>query len=70
MPVYEFQCDACGKTTEKITIYSEAQRGFNCTRCEGQMKLVMSAANFVTDETRARRILSRGRDAKGMRGRK
>ena len=69
MPVYEFECNACGKIQEEITIYSKAKKGIKCSRCKGQMKLIMSVSNIVTDETRARRILSKGRDAKGKRGR-
>jgi hypothetical protein len=53
---------------EKITIYSRAKKGFKCTTkdCFGTMRLIMSAANFVTDETRAKRILGKGREAKGQ----
>ena len=65
MPVYEFQCNTCGKIKEEITIFKKAQEGIKCSRCGDLMVMIMSAANFHTDETRARRILSKGRSAKG-----
>jgi putative FmdB family regulatory protein len=65
MPVYEFECPCCGLITEKICIFKEAVKGEKCTRCDSPMKMVISAVNFHTDETRARRILSKGRKANG-----
>ncbi len=63
MPVYELQCKACGKVKEVICIWKEAKKGLDCDRCEGKMELIMSVPYIVTDETRARRILSKGRAA-------
>ena len=65
MPIYEFQCLKCNKLTEMITVYIQAVGGIQC-ECGATAQLIMSAANFVTDETRARRILSKGRKAKGQ----
>jgi len=48
-----------------ITVYIQAVGGIQC-ECGATAQLIMSAANFVTDETRARRILSKGRKAKGQ----
>lgn len=65
MPIYEFKCPKCNKTKEEITIHSTAVKGIPC-ECGAVMQLIMSVTNFVTDETRARRILGRGREAKGQ----
>ena len=69
MPVYEFECHACKKVVEDITIYEKAKKGLTCPDCGKHMFLQMSCANFHTDETRARRILGGGRKARGTRGR-
>jgi putative FmdB family regulatory protein len=61
MPLYEFQCESCGKTIEKICTFKETQKNLTCTRCEGKMVLLLSTPNIVTDETRRRRIEPRGR---------
>jgi putative FmdB family regulatory protein len=67
MPVYEFECTNknCKKITEKITIFSKAQLGIICPECDCRALHIISAANFHTDETRAKRILSKGRKARG-----
>ena len=71
MPIYEFECtnSACKRTFEEITIHSRAQLGWVCPECGCRALHVMSCANFHTDETRARRILSKGRKGRGTRGR-
>jgi putative FmdB family regulatory protein len=68
MPIYEFECPVCEKKIEEITIYSKAKKPRPCIdpECIGMMKMIVSAVNFITDETRAKRIFGKGRPAKGQ----
>jgi putative FmdB family regulatory protein len=36
MPLYEYQCDDCGKEFEKMVRFSEANQTPTCPSCQGQ----------------------------------
>lgn len=42
MPLYEFQCEKCGSTTEMLISFKEADAEFNCEECGGKLKRVFS----------------------------
>jgi putative FmdB family regulatory protein len=33
MPIYEFQCNKCGKTFEQLVFPSDPQEGYECPSC-------------------------------------
>ncbi len=37
MPIYEYQCDECGKSFEKFVRFSEADQTQVCPKCQGQL---------------------------------
>jgi putative FmdB family regulatory protein len=46
MPIYEYECLACGKTTEAIQKFSDALLD-TCPECGGQLKKLISNSTFV-----------------------
>jgi len=46
MPIYEYECLACGKTTEAIQKFSDAPLA-TCHECGGQLKKLISNTTFV-----------------------
>ncbi len=46
MPIYEYECLACGKTTEAIRKFSDAPLA-TCSECGGQLKKLISNSTFV-----------------------
>lgn len=36
MPMYEYRCDACGRTFEELRSSSEADAAIECPSCESQ----------------------------------
>ena len=50
MPIYEYECLACGKTTEAIQKFSDALLD-TCPECGGQLKKLISNTTFVLKGT-------------------
>jgi len=46
MPIYEYECLACGKTTEAMQKFSDAPLTA-CPECGGQVKKLISNTTFV-----------------------
>jgi putative FmdB family regulatory protein len=46
MPIYEYECLACGKTTEAMQKFSDALLA-TCPECGGQLKKLISNTTFV-----------------------
>ncbi|MGO9014208.1 MAG: FmdB family zinc ribbon protein [Dissulfurispiraceae bacterium] len=46
MPIYEYECLACGKTTEAMQKFSDALLD-TCPECGGQLKKLISNTTFV-----------------------
>lgn len=46
MPTYDYKCEACGETVEKIRKISDRDEPLKCKflNCEGQMKRAVTAA--------------------------
>lgn len=38
MPLFDFQCEDCGKTIELMMKYEESEQPLKCIACEGEMK--------------------------------
>lgn len=48
MPIYEYQCDKCGRQDEKLwKSMSSAKETIPCAACEAPMRKLISAANFA-----------------------
>lgn len=45
MPIYEYQCDKCGETTEVMQKFSDAPLS-ECPACGGRMHKLMSMNSF------------------------
>jgi len=45
MPIYEYQCEKCGETTEVLQKFSDAPLNL-CPGCGGQMHKLMSMNSF------------------------
>jgi len=45
MPIYEYQCEKCGKTTEVLQKFSDAPLA-DCPGCGGHMSKLMSMNSF------------------------
>jgi putative FmdB family regulatory protein len=45
MPIYEYECTKCGKTTEAIQKFSEAPL-VECRHCHGQLRKLISMSTF------------------------
>jgi len=45
MPIYEFLCDKCGETEDKLV--SMQTKKITCTKCGGVGRKVMSAPSFI-----------------------
>ena len=50
MPVYEFNCPGCGKTTEEIRCIAMRDTGLACPRCETPMKRVISTVTGIVKD--------------------
>ena len=46
MPLYEYECSACHKRTEKIQKFSDPEIT-TCPHCAGELKRVLSAPAFA-----------------------
>ncbi len=46
MPIYEYECLSCGKTTEAMQKFSDALLAA-CPECGGQLKKLISNSTFV-----------------------
>lgn len=46
MPLYEYECSACHKRTEKIQKFSDPEITI-CPHCSGELKRVLSAPAFA-----------------------
>lgn len=49
MPIYEFQCDKCGKIEEELEMHpAEDHHNLFCPNCsDGVMKKIMSAHSYI-----------------------
>ncbi len=45
MPIYEYQCDKCGKTEEAIQKFSDPPLT-TCSHCTGQLHKLISQSSF------------------------
>lgn len=45
MPIYEYQCDQCGETTDVLQKFSDAPLE-TCSTCGGHMEKLMSMNSF------------------------
>jgi putative FmdB family regulatory protein len=45
MPIYEYQCDNCGKTEEAIQKFSDAPLT-SCSNCSGNLHKLISQSSF------------------------
>ncbi len=45
MPIYEYECQACGETSEAIQKFSDAPLT-TCGRCGGALKKLVSQSSF------------------------
>jgi len=45
MPIYEYQCEKCGETTEVLQKFSDAPLN-QCPGCGGQVSKLMSMTSF------------------------
>ncbi len=50
MPIYEYECLACGKTTEEMQKFSDPLLE-TCPECGGQLKKLISNSTFVLKGT-------------------
>ncbi len=50
MPIYEYECLACGKTTEAMQKFSDAPLD-TCPECGGHLKKLISNSTFVLKGT-------------------
>jgi putative FmdB family regulatory protein len=50
MPVYEYECMACGETIEAMQKFSDAPLSV-CRECGGQLKKLISNTSFVLKGT-------------------
>ena len=70
MPIYEYECLACGKTTEAFQKFSDPPLG-RCPQCRGRLKKLISTTSFqlkgsgwyVTDYARADKGGAKGEKA-------
>ena len=47
MPIYEYQCEACDTTFEKL-IFGSDEDGIDCPKCgSGEVKRLLSASTFM-----------------------
>jgi putative FmdB family regulatory protein len=48
MPIYEFQCDTCDNTFEKLVFRSD-EENFDCPKCGGKkVSRLLSATSFMS----------------------
>ncbi len=45
MPIYEYECESCGKHTEELQRFSDAPLT-TCGMCKGSLKKVISQSTF------------------------
>lgn len=45
MPIYEYECTTCGKTTEAMQKFSDPPLT-ECTGCRGQLRKLISMSTF------------------------
>ena len=45
MPIYEYECVKCGKTTEALQRFSDAPLS-QCAQCEGELRKLISMSTF------------------------
>ncbi len=45
MPIYEYECLKCGKTTEAMQKFSDPPLG-ECCHCKGEMRKLISMSTF------------------------
>jgi putative FmdB family regulatory protein len=45
MPIYEYECTKCGKTTEAIQRFSDPPLK-NCSQCSGELHKLISMSTF------------------------
>ncbi len=65
MPIYEYQCAACGQTTEIITVGSESQDTVICATCgSAKLEKKISAAALPKMPARPAGKTCCGRDKK------
>ncbi|MDA8173850.1 MAG: hypothetical protein M0018_04570 [Nitrospiraceae bacterium] len=50
MPIYEYQCTACGQKTEALQKFSDAPLE-RCNACGGKLKKLLSNTSFVLKGT-------------------
>ncbi len=50
MPIYEYECLACGKTSEAMRRFSDAPLD-TCPECGGHLKKLISSSTFVLKGT-------------------
>jgi len=46
MPIYEYECQNCGKVTQKLQSFSQKQESIECPECQGEAKSIMSSSAF------------------------
>ncbi|MFZ5571354.1 MAG: FmdB family zinc ribbon protein [Thermodesulfobacteriota bacterium] len=48
MPIYEYECNACGKGFEKLMMQGDSEEGTECPRCRSvNVKKLMSAGTCL-----------------------
>jgi putative FmdB family regulatory protein len=45
MPIYEYECTSCGKTTEAMQKFSDPPLA-ECARCHGELRKLISMSTF------------------------
>lgn len=45
MPIYEYECSKCGKTTEAMQRFSDSPLT-HCEECDGQLRKLISMSTF------------------------
>ena len=49
MPLYEYECQKCGKKMEKVFPIKDCPRTVGCIHCRGEAKKILSATAIQTD---------------------
>lgn len=46
MPIYEYSCAKCGKVTEKLVSFSNADEAVECPECHREARRIISSSAF------------------------
>lgn len=66
MPLYEFECEKCGRLVEHLFTVKQAKvlTFLECGECGGRMKKLISAPNFNVKGFNAKNLYSHKKDDK------